>query len=241
MCQAAHAQYQIEIVNGNKKYHRFVSDFLSYNIPIESTDINDRRIHSRNLSTMYELLSERQDLVKLYFTSTCFNYEKYQRLIEQLNCEGECSHRNYQFNDYVDVIGISSSDQRLAYLSSEQISFLTEFFNTNNFFSKRLTVEDTKNFFDCNLDEPLPSLNNARLAMFLFCLRDEQLLVHKWQKIIDQYELISSSSTGLPLRATNIKNSLTQYRRIHGGPDFYLLEVAHRLKEMTEKDKKANN
>ena len=241
LCQAAYAQYQLEIVNGRKKYHRYVSDFLSFHLPIESNELNDRRIHSRNLSTMYELLSERQDLVKLYFTQTSFDYKKYQCLIDQLNCEGECCHLDYQFNDYVDVIGISPSEERLAYLSSEQLSYLTEFFNTNNFFSKRLTLEDTTNLFACNLDEPLPSLNNARLAMFLFCLRDEQLLVHKWQKIIEDYKLISSSSTGLPLRANNIKNSLTQYRRIHGGPDFYLLEVAHCVKEMTEKDKKANN
>lgn len=241
LCQAAYAQYQVEIVNGRKKYHRYVSDFLSFHLPIESNDINDRRVHSRNLSTMYELLSERQDLVELYFTQACFNYELYQRLIEQLNCEGECSQLNYQFNDYADVADLSSSHQRLAYLSSDQISYLTEFFNANDFFSKRLTVEDTTNLFACRLDKPLPSLNNARLAMFLFCLRDEQILVHKWQKVIEDYELISSSKTGLPLKAHNIKNALTQYRRIHGGPDYYLLEVATRLKEMTEKDKKANN
>ena len=234
MCQAAYAQYQIEIINGRKKYHRYVSDFLSFHLPIESNAINDRRIHSRNLSTMYELLSERQDLVELYFTSTCFDYEKYERLIDELNCEGECSHRNYLFNNYVDKIGISSSRKRLAYLLPEQISFLTDFFNANNFFSKKLTLEDTENLFACNLDEPLQALNNSRMAMFLFCLRDQYILAHNWQKLIQDYKLISSSSTGLPLKCHNLGNALSEFRKSHGGPDPLFVQAAKTLKEMKE-------
>ena len=186
-----------------------------------------------NLSRMSELLIERQDLVKIYFTSAIFTYDLFLEMIEKFNCEGECQHRNFQFNDEVNCISHPSSEY-LAHLSTEQLCFLTDFFNSNEFFSVQLTIEDTRNLFECCLEQPLQSLNNARLAMFLFCLRDKQILVHKWQKVIQDHKLILSSSTGLPLKQSNISNALTEYRRSHGGPDSYFVRVANHLKEMTE-------
>ena len=233
LCQAAYAQYQIEIVNGRKKYHRYVSDFLSFHIPIESTDITDRRIHSRNLSTMAALFTERQDLVNSYFTRPNFDFENFTNLIEELNCEGDSLPRSFQFNEVVNYMECPSSE-RLACLSTEQVFYLTEFFNSNDFFSKKLTFEETANFFECCLQQPLQSLNNSRIAMFLFCLRDQQILSFKWQKLIQDNKLILSSSNGQPLKTSNISNALTEYRRVHGGPDPYFVHVAKYLKGMTE-------
>ena len=95
---------------------------------------------------MYELLTERQDLVEIYFKCPRLLYENYKELIYKLNCEGECDQPTFRFNGLVDTIGMPSISDCLAVLTRAQLEFLTEFFNSNSFFSKKLTVDDTLNF-----------------------------------------------------------------------------------------------
>ncbi|MGL5272161.1 MAG: hypothetical protein ACRC8J_01595 [Phocaeicola sp.] len=205
LCESAYHQYQQEIMNSDKLYHRYVKDFISYNLPIESPNIEDWRIHSKNISSLQELLTERTDLVEKYFNQKTFSLEDYTQMIHEFNTQEAIQKRENQ----IATIGI---------FSDEQLTMIVQFANENALFMRNVTKEDMALFFNATLTSPLQVENIGKMSMFMNCLYDVNLITHKWQSIIETHKLLSSPKSGKELQRSTISTCLNSYKEHHAAP-----------------------
>lgn len=217
----AHSVYHREVLNSNKLYARFVRDFISHSVPIDSSDIKDWRIHSQNLSAVYELLTERLDLVHLYLDKEEFTKECYKNMMLAFNTTMP--------KEYGRPMPLGS-------FSDEQICMITAFVNEKKLFKQSVKPAQMINFFNADLKNPLQPCHNGEIAMFLSSLREEQYLVYEWQKVIADNQLLLSSKTGKPSTRDQIKNALSDFRQTHKFPYPPFVSFVKEMKEKTEKE-----
>lgn len=116
--RAAYEQYQCEIIKGEKKYSRFVNDFIAYHFPTLCTHEDQIRLHVMHVFSIKELLEERCDLVDYFFSRENFEEKDY-RQMEHLFNTGST---------------IESGKKRLANFTEEQIRLITEFAKSTKLF-----------------------------------------------------------------------------------------------------------
>lgn len=196
--RAAYEQYQSEIINGEKAYSRYVNDFFNYHLPVMGLKEADVKLHFKHVCALKELLEKRLDLVEHFFTKE--NFE-------------ECDfHQMYKlFNS-----GTSPNveHEHLANFTEQQIQLITDFVNCFSLFKKKVTTEEISALFSCTLNIPLQVSSNRYMALFLGILRNQGFLPYSWQMIIEDYKLLSSSTSDKPISASQMRSNLTQARKV---------------------------
>ena len=194
--RAAYEQYQLEILNGEKAYSRYVNDFVSYHLPCASMYEAEIRLHIMRVLAIKELLEERRDLVLAFFTKETFEEKEYLQMY-------------YLFNTGKNIV---PDTVFLAHFSDWQIYLITQFVNETSLFNRIVTEEDIRNLFECQLTVPLQATVNRHVALFFGKLRDQGLIPHSWQLIMENHKLVSSSATNEPMRASQLRCGLSQAR-----------------------------
>lgn len=196
LCRIAYEQYKSEIINGEKTYSRFVYDFFYYHLPVSSLSEADMRTHVMHVCEIKELLEERRDLVDVFFSKSEFE-------------EKDCQHMLKLFNSGK---SLEPKTDSLAHFTEEQIVRITEFVIASSLFRTKVTEEIVRKLFECKLKRPLQANSNRNVALFFGALREHGLLPFQWQLIIERNKLLSSSSNNEPLRASQLRCSLSQAR-----------------------------
>ena len=98
----------------------------------------------------------------------------------------------------------------LAHFSDEQIARITEFITSASLFRIEVTERIVRELFECKLAKPLQANNNRKVALFFGALREHGLLPFQWQMILERYRLLASSTKNEPLRASQLRCSLSQ-------------------------------
>ena len=83
--RAAYEQYKSEILNDGKLYDRYVNDFVSYHLPVFSSEELIVRNHFKHVFSLYELLTTRKDLVTKYFTKSSFEKGDFETMVYEFN------------------------------------------------------------------------------------------------------------------------------------------------------------
>lgn len=204
LLEDAYKVYQQEVKQESKLHSRFAKDFVSLHSYIEISSKAEAILHIKNISAIYELLTERLDLVKEYFTKEQFTQEDCELMLHRFNTqEPEDS-------------PATSKAQVLGYFTDKQIAIITDFANEQELFKKEVSRQELKAFFACTLKDPLIANHNGLVACFFNYLRNEQYLVYPWQKVIADRQMICSKSTGKPLTRENLKNALSSFKSSHG-------------------------
>ena len=196
LCRIAFEQYKSEIIFGEKAYSRFIYDFFYYHLPVTAMSEADMRTHFMHVCEVVELLEERRDLVDAFFSKDNFEEEDYRQMLHLFNT-GK---------------GIDPTADFLAHFSDEQIARITEFVTTSSLFRTEVTEEIMKDLFECRLQRPLQANSNRNVALFFGALREHGLLPFQWQMILERNKLLSSSANNEPLRASQLRCSLSQAR-----------------------------
>ena len=105
---------------------------------------------------------------------------------------------------------IEQKAEYLAHFSDEQIARITEFVTAASLFRTEVTEEIMRDLFECRLQKPLQANSNRNVALFFGALREHGLLPFQWQMILERNKLLSSSANNEPLRASQIRCSLSQ-------------------------------
>lgn len=187
---AAHEQYQCEVINDKKLLQRFVNDFISFNLPVFSDDDNVIREHSRNLSNVYELLTEREDLVTKYFDKVSFTLTDFKNMIHEFNHVDNVIERPSfigKFNEY-------------------QIRLITQFANEANLFVDYVDEETIAGFFNCTLEHTLYVKQYRPVLTFMYSLSREKMIRYNWQKLITDNRLLAPKSTMKPPKAGALRS-----------------------------------
>lgn len=204
LLEEAYKVYQQEVMQEGKLHRRFTNDFVYLNSYIEIEDEAEAQLHIKNISVIYELLTERLDLIKEFFTKDQFTQEDCELMLHRFNTQEPGDSPS------------TSKPQVLGYFTDQQIELITDFANKQDLFKKEVSQEEFKALFKGTLETPLIANHNGLVACFLNYLRDEQYLVYPWQKVIADKQMICSKSTGKPLTRENLKNALSSFKSSHG-------------------------
>lgn len=204
LLEEAYKVYQQEVLQEGKLHRRFANDFANLHSYIEIESEAEAQLHIKKITAIYELLTERMDLVKEYFTKDQFT---------QVDCELMLHRFNTQEPENSPS---TSKPQVLGYFTDQQIELITDFANKQDLFKKKVSQEEFKALFAGTLETPLIANHNGLVACFLNYLRDEQYLVYPWQKVIADKQMICSKSTGKSLTRENLKNALSSFKSSHG-------------------------
>ena len=228
--ETAYAEFQTQFVTGRKTYHRYVTDFISFNRLIDSSDISSWKQHTMNINSMFDLLTNRKDLVLKYFSQDGLTRQEFRKLHQEFNTTETVAEES---NDYGAADYVPTS---LSYFNDIQLSLIADMVNEAHLFASNVSIEDMELFFSCSLDRPLQVSNNGLAALFLDCLRSEHLISHNWQKLIADYQLLCSYKTRKVLKRTDISSSLSEYRNRHPQTLKAFANFAKKLKGMKEKE-----
>ena len=215
--RAAYEQYQLEILNDEKLYDRYINDFISYHLPIFSNVEEVVRNHFRNIFCLYELLSTRKDLVEKYFTRTVFEEEDFNEML-------------YSFN-HLDCKVTKS--KILASFNKAQIQLITQFANESNLFVNRVDEKTIDDFFKCNLNNGLIVTNMASILPLLYELSRQKMIPYNWVSLLANNKLLvpkktmkSSTRIAISSRLTELKDSVVDF------PGKAYINLVQQLKEM---------
>lgn len=228
--ETAYAEFQTQFVTGRKTYRRYVTDFISFNLLIDSSDISSWKQHTMNINSMFDLLTNRKDLVLKYFSQDGLTRQEFMKLHQEFNTTETVAEES---NDYGAADYVPTS---LSYFNDIQLSLIADMVNEAHLFASDVSIEDMELFFSCSLDRPLQVSNNGLAALFLDCLRSEHLISHNWQKLIADYQLLCSYKTRKVLKRTDISSSLSEYRNRHPQTLKAFANFAKKLKSMKEKE-----
>lgn len=196
--RAAHEQYQSQIVNGKKLYHRFVNDFISYHLPYFGQDEHRIRMHISNVSSLYELLTERHDLIKRFFVKENFTYEDCQTMLREFNT----------------VELVYDHSRQMARFNDDQIILLMKYINEEKLFDHDIDEFELRGFFSCTLKESLVARKTTWLLLLLNALAHEKLLVRGWQKLIVENQLLKSNKARKPITKSAISSNISRKRNV---------------------------
>lgn len=203
LLEEAYKVYQQEVKQESKLHSRFVKDFVSLHSYIEIENEAEAQLHIKNISAIYELLTERLDLVKEFFTQNQFTLEDCELMLHRFNTQEPGDSPS------------TSKPQVLGYFTDQQIVLIKDFVNEQKLFKKEISKEEFKALFAGTLETPLIANHNGLVACFFNYLRDEQYLVYPWQKVIADKQMICSKSTGKALTRENLKNALSSFKKAH--------------------------
>lgn len=204
LLEEAYKVYQQEVLQEGKLHRRFANDFANLHSYIEIESEAEAQLHIKKITAIYELLTERMDLVKEYFTKDQFTQEDCELMLHRFNTQEPENSPS------------TSKPQVLGYFTDQQIELITDFANKQDLFKKKVSQEEFKALFAGTLETPLIANHNGLVACFLNYLRNEQYLVYPWQKVIADKQMICSKSTGKSLTRENLKNALSSFKSSHG-------------------------
>lgn len=204
--RAAYEQYQLEIVNDNKLYDRYVNDFISYHLPVFSNVEEVVRNHFRNIFCLYELLTNRKDLVEKYFIRTVFEVEDFNEMLYSFN------HLDYKI----------TKSKILASFNEAQIRLITQYANESNLFVYKVDEKTIDDFFRCNLDNGLIVTNMANILPLLYELSRQKMIPYNWVSLLADNKLLipqktmkSSTRMAISSRLTELKDSVVDFQESH--------------------------
>ena len=169
----------------------------------KSEIINGEKTYSRYLNDWfyYNLLASglSEADMKTHFMHVC----ELRELLEERRdlVDAFFSKHKFKKKDFLQMFNLFNSGKCIQ---------ITEFATTTSLFRDDVTEEDMRNLFECRLQRPLQANNNRNIALFFGALREHGLLPFQWQMILERNKLLSSSANNEPLRASQIRCSLSQ-------------------------------
>lgn len=165
---------------------------------------------------MHELLTERKDLVRKYFTKDDFTFADYESMTKEFNSVGI----------------VRQQSEMIANFNHAQISLITAFVNEANLFLEPIKDEKLQAFFEGTLNEPLIAKNASSFLLLLNMLYKNKFMIYGWQKIVAEKGLLKSNRAKRTMSKTAISSRITEQmtRVVFTGNDPYS-KLIKQLKE----------
>ena len=191
--KVSYKHYQTEVINDRKIYNRYVNDLISYHLPVFTSDEEAIRKHFQNLFCVYELLTDRKDLVEKYFTKSTFEKTDFSKMLNEFN--------------HVEVILKDSNG--LASFNRKQIKLITDFANRKNFFTTPVDENTIEKFFNCTLKDSY----SHKLALYTSAVIfpfPTKMIPYNWVSLVVRNKMLAPQKSMIP--STHWSNQFTSYR-----------------------------
>ena len=234
LCLFAYEEYQKNVRFGQKKYHRYVADVLSYSVPIASHEQKDWQVHSMNISRLLELLDYRIDLVRKYFTKEEFTEADFESMMHEfMNLEdlniSDSERLEEMLAETGTFVSVFTEQVYIGKFSSKQLSFITSFVNRIGLFTKEVSIMEMHKFFHCNLHETVLELRElVDFALFMDAMRSYKLIVNKWQTLIEEHRMVINSK-GAYVKRSQLSSAINSNKERYEEKHMLLKDFAKSL------------
>ena len=201
----SYKRYQTEVINDGKIYNRYVNDEVSV------------RKHFQNLFCVYELLTDRKDLVEKYFTKSTFEKTDFFEMLHEFN--------------HVEVIQTDSNG--LASFNRKQIKLITDFANKKKFFTNPVDEITIEKFFNCTLKKTLIATNLRYVLQLLYSLSQQKMIPYNWVSLVVRNKMLAPQKSMIPSTRGAISSRLTELKNTTAiFPEEEYVNIVKQLKEM---------
>ena len=198
--KVSYKHYQTEVINDRKIYNRYVNDLISY-----------------HLFCVYELLTDRKDLVEKYFTKSTFEKTDFSKMLNEFN--------------HVEVILKDSNG--LASFNRKQIKLITDFANRKNFFTTPVDENTIEKFFNCTLKKTLIATNLRYILQLLYSLSQQKMIPYNWVSLVVRNKMLAPQKSMIPSTRGAISSRLTELKNTTATfPEEEYVNIVKQLKEM---------
>lgn len=175
-------------------------------------------MHIRNVSSIYELLTERFDLIEKYFGKASFVYEDCMTMLKEFNT----------------VEKVYDHTKQMGWFNDAQILLLVEYINHEDLFDHDVNESELKGLFACSLEKPLVVKNMTWFLLLLNALYHHKLLVRGWQMLIAENQLLMSNKAKKPISKSSISSNISRKKRYAQIELEPFKEIIFKLKEYVE-------
>lgn len=189
-----------------------------------SNTITGRNIHREALCTVSLLLTERHDLVAIYFKSPVLSDVDIEKLINLVYSESPVK------EDGEPVI----INPLCCTLTDEDWPVIADCVNRIHLFKTEISEEELKNLLLCTLKEPLKA-NNLQGICYLFdALSVATFITGRWQTPLADSDSILSTRTNKTVTSSNYSSTLS---RLKGGrPTACMTDIDLLITHLCEKN-----
>lgn len=202
LLKEAHREYRANVPTSKMTMRVFALQFIAAHKHGESTSITGRNNYSEALSMVHLLLTERHDLVALFFDSPELKNSDIEKMMKfvytesRIESDGEITVRN----------PLSCT------LGDKDWPVIMECVNKTQLFKKDVSEDDIKNLLLGTLKEPLTA-NNLKGICYLFdALSVGTFITGQWQTPLAKSEAIRSGRSEKFVTTSNLSTTLSRLK-----------------------------
>ena len=194
--------YLHDVVDKNKRYDRFVDDFIHSHRYINCDNVVCQNCHEMNIHIVRGILSDYQGYVRKTFISESFSLEDCIEIKRMYDTS-----KLYSLNT---EIRIGSSLSFGCNFTKEQMTGITTCVNTYHLFcASSVSVEDMEDLFACKEGFRIRVNNIRYVAVFFDALLEKSFIQAHWQSVLFRGKFLLSKDGNRTITASNLSSALS--------------------------------
>lgn len=205
----AHREYHDYVATGVMTLRVFALQFLDGHHYADDGNADNRNLHRKALGIVGILLSERTDLVELFFSKTSLETSDVDRMIFLVYTEGR--------EEGIALRNIHNTTNAAPSLScrvkEDDWVLLAECANHASFFKDTIDAATIGDLLHCRLSAPLVADNLMGVAYFFDQLNAMHLVSRNWQTVLERCGAILLQGEDKPQSHANYASALSRAKR----------------------------
>lgn len=203
--------YLQDVIVGDKRYSRYVDDFINSHRYINCNSAICRNCHEMNIHIVKGLLNECAHLIQPLFAASDFSFEKCMELRRMYDRSEPLPPPIAHHTDgFIKAPPLSFGCN----FTQEQMTGIVSCANTYHLFCvSMLCVEDMEALFSCKEGFHI-RVNNLRHVVILFdALLENSFIQSRWQSVLDKGRFLQSKDGSRFISASNLSSALSAVRK----------------------------
>ena len=213
----AFKEYRKSVLTGEMTVRIFAKLFYSGHLCVNALLANTQNNHRQALEIVNILLTERLDLVKEYFSGDRLTKEQIDCIVKLVLTENTA------------ITYHSSQNPLKCTLGGDDWNVVAVCINQLHMFATKISDEDTRNLFMCELDAPLVANDTALICLLFDRLCHANYISHNWQKVLSDKSAIRNGRTNKIITASNYSTSLCRARKRYTSGNSIINELIKHL------------
>lgn len=202
LLREAHKEYQENVPSNKMTLRIFALQFIAGHKHGSSESISDKNRHSEALSMVKILLTERHDLVALFFDAPLLSDDDIEKMMEFVYTESR-----------IDANGeVVQHNPLKCTLCDEDWPVVMECVNKTHLFKKEVSEDEIKSLMLGTLKSPLVAGNLKGICRLFDALSIGEFITGQWQTPLAESGSIVSARTEKSVTASNLSSTLSRLK-----------------------------
>lgn len=217
-----------DVVVGEKRYERYVEDFVNFRRYINCERTVCKNCHEMNLLFVKGLLTDCKNLVKQFFESETFSFEDCMKLKSIYNTSSPLllSCKNGLNSHFPAPLSLECS------LTKEQLAGITGCADAYHLFCvPSLKIEDMEALLACKNGFCIRVNNIRHVAVMFDALLENRFIQYHWQSVLEKGKFLLCKNGKGFVSASNLSSALSAARR---NPDSVFYGIQKAIRELEQ-------